>query len=290
MGTEDKEKLVLRSYEHWCCAYDEAQTADNICARKHALHAISEYVWQDAVDAAKAAQDTIPGLQDTAQKSIKPIKTAKLDLRAAESDLAEAQIDRDKKLKKKGKPLKLAEKKLIEVQATRDAVAQRLEDCKWEKVRSEFTVEAAEAAALALENAIPFRRAEANVCKVEAVKALRVLGMAKLSERTGEADYVYRRCIYVEQRAELPTAFGLLLFRKRQSIRVRQHVESEARFAAEQQNEARDYYEKYVAPPKPPPPPPHRASAQDRRHHPSPLLPVPGRSAHRPAGLGRESV
>ena len=80
--------------------------------------------------------------------------------------------------------------------------------------------------------------------------------MAKLSERTGEADYVYRRCIYVEQRAELPTAFGLLLFRKRQSIRVRQHVESEARFAAEQQNEARDYYEKYVAPPKPPPPPP----------------------------------
>ena len=137
METEDLEKLVLRSYEHWCCAFDEAQTADNICARKHALHTISEYVWQDAVDHAKAAQDTIPGLQETAQKSIKPIKTAKLDLRAAESDLAEAQIDRDKKLKKKGKPLKLAEKKLIEVQATRDSVAKRLEDCKWEKVRSE---------------------------------------------------------------------------------------------------------------------------------------------------------
>ena len=68
----------------------------------------------------------------------------------------------DKKLKKKGKPLKLAEKRLVEVQATRDSVAQRLEDCKWEKVRSEFTVDAAEAAALALENAVPFRRAEAK--------------------------------------------------------------------------------------------------------------------------------
>ena len=46
MGTEDLEKLVLRSYEHWCLAYDEAQTADNICARKHALHAMSEYIWK----------------------------------------------------------------------------------------------------------------------------------------------------------------------------------------------------------------------------------------------------